>query len=81
MGLLWECPCPPSPLEVALPWYWTDDLARALLEDGRISETVASQLTSVPVALRSEETTVEAAASALLEDDEIPLTELSALAA
>ncbi len=64
-----------------MPWYWTDDLARALLEDGRISETVASQLTSVPVAFRSEETTVEAAASALLEDDEIPLTELSALAA
>lgn len=64
-----------------MPWYWTDDLARALLEDGRISETVASQLISLPVAFRSEETTVEAAASALLEDDEIPLTELSALAA
>lgn len=58
-------------LEVALPWYWTDDLARALLEEGRISESVASELISLPVAYRSEESTVEAAASALLEDDEI----------
>lgn len=64
-----------------MPWYWTDDLARVLLEDGRISETIASELTSLPVAFRSEETTVEAAAGALLDDDEIPLTGLMALAA
>lgn len=67
-------PRPPSSLGGAtLPWYWTDDLARVLLADGRISETVAAELTAVPVAYRREETTVEAAASALLEDDEIPL--------
>lgn len=56
-----------------MPWYWTDDLARVLLDSGQISESVASELASLPVAYRSEESTVEAAATALLEDDEIPL--------
>lgn len=61
-----------------MPWYRTDDLARALLAEGRISETIASQLTAIPVAYRSEEETVEAAADALLEDDEIPSAMASA---
>jgi hypothetical protein len=56
-----------------MPWYWTDELARALLADGRIDAETASRLASIPVAIRSEEGTVEAAASALADDDEIPL--------
>lgn len=56
-----------------MPWYWTDELARALLADGRIDPETASRLTLIPVALRSEENTVEAAASALADDGEIPL--------
>lgn len=62
--ILWRC---------TLPWYWTDDLARVLLDSGLISESVASDLMAIPVAYRSEESTVEAAASALQEDEEIPL--------
>lgn len=62
----------------ALPWYWTDDLARALLADRRIDESVASSLIATPVAYRREETSVEAAAQGLLDDDEIPLLALAA---
>lgn len=61
-----------------MPWYWTDDLARALLDEGRISESVAVELIALPVAYRSEESTVEAAAAALLEDDELPLAAVAA---
>lgn len=56
-----------------MPWYWTDELARALLVDGRIDPDTASRLIAVPVAVRSDETSVEAAAVALYEDDEPPL--------
>lgn len=56
-----------------MPWYWTDELARALLVDGRIDPDTASRLAAVPVAVRSDESTVEAAASALAEEGEIPL--------
>ncbi|MGH8915660.1 MAG: hypothetical protein ACRDZM_14225 [Acidimicrobiia bacterium] len=56
-----------------MPWYWTDDIARTLIEAGRIdAETVGSML-SVPSAIRREEPSIEAAAQALLDDDEIPL--------
>lgn len=61
-----------------MPWYWTDDLARALLADGHIDESVASVMITSPVAYRREETTVEAAAQGLLDDDEIPLLALAA---
>ncbi len=60
----WRCP---------MPWYWTDELARALLADGRIEPDVAVRLTAVLVAVRRDETTVESAASALADDDELPL--------
>lgn len=56
-----------------MPWYWTDELARALLVDGRIDPETASRLETMPVAICSDESTVEAAASALAEDGEIPL--------
>jgi len=56
-----------------MPWYWTDDLAQALLADGRIAPDVAARLVAVPVGVRREETTVEEAASALVDDGELPL--------
>lgn len=61
-----------------MPWYWTDDLARALLSEGRIDDSVASQMIATPVAYRRDETSVETAAQGLLEDDEIPLLALAA---
>jgi hypothetical protein len=56
-----------------MPWYWTDELARALLADGRIDHDTAVRLAAIPVALRREELSVEAAAAALADDDELPL--------
>ncbi|MGH8946483.1 MAG: hypothetical protein ACRDVL_10060 [Acidimicrobiia bacterium] len=56
-----------------MPWYWTDELARALLTDGRIDPDAAARLSAVPVAVRRDETTVEAAATALADDGELPL--------
>ncbi len=61
-----------------MPWYWTDDVARALIAQGSISEARAAELISAPVAYRRDELTVEAAALALLEDDEIPKPALAA---
>lgn len=56
-----------------MPWYWTDELARALLADGRIDPDTAFRLAALPVAIRSDEITVEEAASALTDEGEIPL--------
>lgn len=56
-----------------MPWYWTDDLARNLRELGSVPEEVASRFEAMPVAIRREEPTIEAAALAIIEDDEIPL--------
>jgi hypothetical protein len=56
-----------------MPWYWTDELARALLANGRIDADTASRLAALPLAMRSDEATVEAAATALADDGEIPL--------
>ncbi|HEY4606437.1 MAG TPA: hypothetical protein VIH55_02220 [Acidimicrobiia bacterium] len=56
-----------------MPWYWTDDIARALIEAGRITTDAALPMLSAPAAIRREEPSIEAAAQALLEDDEIPL--------
>jgi hypothetical protein len=56
-----------------VPWYWTDDIARALIEAGRLTVDAAGSLMSVPIAIRREESSIEAAALALLDDDEIPL--------
>ena len=61
-----------------MPWYWTDDLARTLLAQGSISDANAADLIAAPVAYRRPEATVEEAALALLEDDEIPLPALAA---
>lgn len=56
-----------------MPWYWTDDIARALIAAGRIDAKAVSSMLSVPTAIRRDEATLEAAAQALLDDDEIPL--------
>ena len=56
-----------------MPWYWTDDIARALIEAGRLTADAAGSLMSVPTAIRREEPTIGAAALAMLDDDEIPL--------
>jgi len=56
-----------------VPWYWTDDIARALIEAGRINAEAVGAMLSVPTAIRRDESTIEAAAQALLDDDEIPL--------
>lgn len=74
MGVQWARPCP---LDVTwrflVPWYWTDDIARALIDAGRLTVDAARTLLSVPTAIRREEPSVEAAAQALFDDDEIPL--------
>lgn len=56
-----------------MPWYWTDEVAPVLIANGSIDDEVAAQLTSLPVAHRSEYDTVEEAAKELMEDGEIPL--------
>lgn len=56
-----------------MPWYWTDDIARFLLEEQRISQSVAMTLQVQPMALRRVENTLEEAALGALDDDEIPL--------
>jgi hypothetical protein len=56
-----------------VPWYWTDDIARALIEAGRLTAEAAVPMLSVPTAVRRDEASIEAAAQALLDDEEIPL--------
>lgn len=56
-----------------MPWYWTDEVASFLMAQGSLDPEVATTLTSVPVALRSEHDTLEEAAKELLDDGEIPL--------
>ena len=56
-----------------MAWYWSDDLAKALVAEGMISQAAASVLTTAPVAFRFDETTIEGAGRALLDDHEIPL--------
>ena len=56
-----------------MPWYWTDDIARALIKAGRITADAAGTMLSVPTAIRRDEPSLEAAMQALLEDEEIPL--------
>lgn len=56
-----------------MPWYWTDDIARTLLAAGGPGVDALGSMLSVPVAIRRDEPTIEAAAQALLDEDEIPL--------
>ena len=38
-----------------MPWYWTDDLARLLIDAGKVDERAVADWLSAPVAIRSEE--------------------------
>lgn len=62
-----------SPRRLLVPWYWTDDIANALIEAGRITTDAAGAMLSVPTAIRRDESNIEAAAQGLLDDEEIPL--------
>ena len=55
-----------------MPWYWTDDVADFLQANELVSDEVVAGLTVAPVAVRRSEVTVEAAAQAMLDDEEIP---------
>ncbi len=56
-----------------MPWYWSDDIARVLLDRGKLPPSAASTMLAAPVAFRSDLDTIEEAIDSLLEDDEIPL--------
>jgi hypothetical protein len=56
-----------------MPWYWSDDIARTLVSQGRLDTENAIRLIASPVALRRDESTVEGAAFGLQDDEEIPL--------
>lgn len=56
-----------------MPWYWTDDLARVLAAEGKLDQATVASMMASPVALRSEESTLEAAARELCGEDEPPL--------
>jgi hypothetical protein len=57
----------------AVPWYWTDDIARALIETGRLSVESARSMVDTPVAVKRAEPDLDAAVEAMLDDDEIPI--------
>jgi hypothetical protein len=54
-------------------WYWSDDIAKALLDNGKIEERLATIIGSKMVAFRSNRTSILEASQALLDDEEIPL--------
>jgi hypothetical protein len=56
-----------------VPWYWTDDIARALIDSGRSIADVVGSMPTMPAAIRRDEPTLEAVVQALLDEDEIPL--------
>src|ERR687891_1406837 len=59
-GIWWRSSPGPPVLwrRCPMPWYWTDELARALLTDGRIDPETAARLGSIPVAVRRDEATL-----------------------
>jgi hypothetical protein len=56
-----------------MPWYWTDEIAQALVEMGRLSESQSAEISASVVGIRRSEKTVQEAAAALQDDGEIPL--------
>lgn len=52
-----------------MPWYWTDDLARILIDTGKVAEQRVSTWLSAPIAIRSEDSDSRAVADALLVTD------------
>jgi hypothetical protein len=55
-----------------MPWYWTDDLARVLLETGRIDAGTAAALVAAPIGVRRQELTVEETTGDLTDDEDLP---------
>lgn len=56
-----------------MPWFWSDQIAADLTSSGKISEQVALQFVTRPVAWKVEAESVDDAFDQLLGDDEIPL--------
>jgi len=56
-----------------MPWYWSDDVASLLINEGRLDAQIAESYLARPVAIRRDEKTLADAAHGLQEDDEIPL--------
>lgn len=54
-------------------WYWTDDIAKVLLENHRIDAKLAESIAVRRVAYRSTHTSLLEAAEALLDGEEVPL--------
>lgn len=52
-----------------MPWYWTDDLATTLIEAGKVERSNVLGWIASPVGIRSDETSPEAVAAILLEED------------
>lgn len=52
-----------------MPWYWTDDLARILIDTGKVSESRVAGWLSAPVAIRRDEESSETVATSLLTGD------------
>lgn len=61
-----------------MPWYWTDDLARTLLETGRAEQSQVSGWLASPVAIRSDESAESVAEDLLASDDGDPSKRLAA---
>lgn len=62
-----------------MPWYWTDDLARSLIDAGKVDQSRVSQWLVSPVAIRrAEADTAEIAVGLLEEESEPPSLALAA---
>lgn len=55
-----------------MPWYWSDDLARALVEMDAMDPSSAGAMIAAPVAIRREEASLDEVAGAMADDDELP---------
>lgn len=64
-----------------MPWYWTDDLARTLIDAGKVERSRVAQWIVTPVAIRSDDESAETVAGTLLDDDEEGSSIEAALAA
>lgn len=53
-----------------MPWYWTDDLARTLLEAGNVEPSRVVRWLSTPVAVRRAEADAQSVADSLLDEEE-----------
>jgi len=57
-------------LEVALAWYWTDEITDAFVLMGRLDELSSGGVLAMQIAIRRAESVVEEAAMGLQEDDD-----------